>query len=138
MAEFAHPAAPPANRTTLAIVGVVVVLVLWSLFNYRAAQRREIVREVRGTITSVDAAARRAAIAAMHPKTGEQMPPISGSVPENCDIRVNDAPARLADLREGDTVRVEGRIDADRNIRANWIRVTRPIAPASMPAEARG
>jgi len=133
--------APQPSRTGKTVAVLVALLVVLSLFSYRNSQRKPIVREVTGRITRIDAAARSAEIVAVHPKTGETMPAISGHVPENCEIRIDNSPARIDDLRPGDAVAVQGRIDPDRSITANWIRVTRggesSAAPASAPVSGR-
>jgi hypothetical protein len=90
-------------------------------------------REAQGIITFVDVTARRASIEIAHPKSGAAME-ISGEVPTDCVITINDSAATLADLRVGDVAVIRGRAQREpardgkkggRRFTAESIRVTR-------------
>jgi type II secretory pathway pseudopilin PulG len=121
------------GRIGLAAVGVVVVVIF--AVSYGSKRSAEKVRQERGTITQIDLAQRMATIEIIHPRSG-QLVPITGFVPEPCEIRLDDRPAGLGDLRVGDRVVVEGRIDRDKNITARWIHATRAASPAAAESAA--
>jgi hypothetical protein len=118
------------------VAGLVILCVV--AIGWETAQRalRTQVRTVEGTIVQIDAATRQAAVEIVHPKTGKPLR-IEGSVPEGCDIQIDGEAARLADLRVGERVRVEGTIKPDLTIVANWVRVTRQDGATSQPSASR-
>jgi hypothetical protein len=118
------------TRIIIAVVGVAVVVI--AAVQYRK-QREKSLRQIQGTITSIDVASHMAAIEFVHPKSGQRFQ-LSGRVPPTCDIRINGEPATLADLKVGEQVRVEGSIDSSKRVVAKSVWVTRAPAPASAPA----
>lgn len=96
--------------------------------HYLHGKLRPQVRTVEGTIVQLDPAARRAAIEIRHPRTGKSIL-IHGDVPADCDIRIDDREATLADLTLGERARVQGTITVDGRVTANWVRVTRTAQP---------
>jgi hypothetical protein len=71
----------------------------------------------------------------VHPKSGQAMS-VTGTIPADCPIFVDDAPAQLSDLRVGDQVAVRGTVFADRSITPQWVRVQRSAAARETPASA--
>lgn len=123
MAILAHA------RKVIALSALGVVLlgtVGWRLFGAHEPPRVRELAQV--TITALDAGARTAEIAFTHPKTGRVVR-LAGAVPADCEILLNGTPARLADLRVGDTAAVRGLIHQDfsgAHVEARWVSVRRP------------
>jgi len=90
------------------LVGCVVAVVAIAGFFLGVRSPRHEIREAQGVITFVDLATRRASIETIHPESGAAVE-ISGEVPTDCVITINESPAMLADLRAGDTAIVSGR-----------------------------
>ncbi len=113
------------------IVVAVVGFAVWTVVRRYAGARQH---TIDATITMLDVGHRTARIEFIHPRSG--LPgQVSGAIPENCPIYINDelAPRGLADLRVGDQGTVRARIHADQTIEAEWVRVRRPAA-SSQPA----
>ena len=109
-------------KTIVAVGALVVVATLAVAVTYRLL--REDVRTITGTITRIDLETRTASIEFVHRKTGRTLR-IDGTVPPDCDIRIDGRPARLSDLKVGQHTTVQGTIHRDATISANWVRVTR-------------
>ena len=125
------------NTVVLILVGIVVVVSLGIGVVRRMTDMQ--VRTISGTIMSLDAQARMASIEFVHPKTGRTLQ-IDGTVPPGCDIRIDDEPADMDDLRIGEQAEVEGTIHRDMTISVNWVRVSRTgngstTRPTSTPAD---
>ncbi|MFH1747115.1 MAG: hypothetical protein ABIG44_08735 [Planctomycetota bacterium] len=82
------------------------------------------VHTITGTITALDVSSRTATLEFVHPKSGRTIT-LEGSVPLDCDIRIDDRPADLADLRVGEEASVGGAIHGDMSVTANWVRISR-------------
>jgi hypothetical protein len=110
------------QRVIIGVVGLAVAVTVWWV-----AQRRPLAftREIQGTVIAVDPAARTASLEFPHPRTGELLT-LEGSVPADCEIRVNGKPATIADVHVGDVVRVKGHVDASKHITARWVHIQRP------------
>jgi len=106
------------------IIGSLAMLLIVALYQGGTAK----VREITGTVTSLDPTARTASLVFAHPKTGEPIE-LSGQVPLECDIRIDDKPAQIAELKVGDVVQVRATIHNNAKITANRIRVTRGTTP---------
>lgn len=129
------------RRVGIAIVGVVVIAGVWGTVKWRGTGW--VTRTVEGTIVELDPATRRATLEVIHPKTGEPIR-IPGRVPPECSLEIDGAPARLADLRIGDTAKVRGSIGVSKQISVEWVKVFRTrspndangpgLAPATAPA----
>lgn len=87
-------------------VGVVGVLLLAALANRPSGTR---VKEVDAVLTYVDPATRTLAVKITDPSSNAPLE-LSGEVPADCDIRVNDDTATLADLHAGDKARIRARL----------------------------
>jgi len=120
------------KRVVIAVVAIAVVIVVGSLYRKRHQTN---VYQTQGTITGIDVARRQASLEFTHPKSGQHFQ-LAGEVPEDCRISIDDKPATLADLKVGDTVRVEGTIDSSKRVTAKaiWAMRTRPTATAPTTA----
>jgi hypothetical protein len=96
----------------------------------------EKLRTISGRITSIDTNSRTASLEFVHPKTGETLR-LHGQVPLDCDIRIDDRPATLAELQPGERVEVEGIVHRDRTLSAIRVRVSRSAGSSSKPAAER-
>ena len=126
---------PAASKGRLWIIAVVVLCaaVLSGLRFMAGAPSHE----GRGTIVSLDVAARKATVEAVDPANGNTRDYV-GSVPLDCPITLNGKPAKLEDLKIGDRARVRVRsdrkapkVDGKRPVIAEMIDVTRKEGAAS-------
>jgi hypothetical protein len=120
------------TRLIIAVVAIVVVIVVGS--EYRR-QQKDSVRQIEGTITAIDVAARQASVEFVHPKSGQRFQ-LAGDVPADCEIRIDDKPATLADLKVGDVVQVKGTMGDNRRVTATAVWATRSTPTATAPAAA--
>ncbi len=120
------------TRVIIAVVAIAVVIVVGSLYRKRHETN---VYEIRGTITGIDVAGRQASLEFTHPKNGQRFQ-LAGEVPTDCRISIDDKPATLADLKVGDTVRVEGTIDSGKRVTAKAIWAMRATPTATAPTTA--
>ncbi|MGD8453353.1 MAG: hypothetical protein PVJ57_16190 [Phycisphaerae bacterium] len=120
------------TRVIIAVIGIVVIVAVTAMVARRMLRSKKYT--VTGTIVRVDLTTRTAAMAVVHPKTGQTLE-IEGRVPPECPIWIDEEPADLEDLRVGETVQVEGVMSWDRTMSANWVRATRAAeTPATAPA----
>jgi hypothetical protein len=131
-----------AQSKALIFAGIAVVVIAIVAYNVsRKLQPR--VRTVPDvTLVKLDIEKRTAEVRFVHPKSSRPIL-LSGRVPEDCAITINDEPATLADLRVGDVATVRGMIYPDQSVEAEWVKVTRPTdtqpsttAPAATPPDA--
>jgi len=87
------------------------------------------VRSVKGTVVRVDPATRRATLEIVDPRGGNAFE-ITGSIPPECEILIDEQKASLEDIRIGDFARVKGRLYWDKSVIAQRVRVER-TKPAS-------
>jgi hypothetical protein len=119
----------------LVVAGFAVAAILIAVLSLNGPGEK--VKTVSGRIRSIDTAARTASLEIVHPKTGEKLL-LEGRVPLDCDIRIDDRPATLADLRPGERIEVEGIIHRDRSLSANRVRASRVEATvSSQPASSQ-
>jgi ribosomal protein L19 len=129
----------PAAKKRLVLITLIVVLI--AVFGWVAIRHgsRTRVREFSGvTIKRIDTAARTAEIEFIHPETGRPTR-VAGTAVPDCEVLINDQPAALGDLREGDTVTVSVRIHQSYfgySVEAERIHAFRePGGPTSGPSE---
>jgi hypothetical protein len=116
------------TRPVLAAAAVVILLAAW--LGYKINKRTHVVREISGTVLSVDPDERTASIEFIHPRTGKAFQ-LTGHVPETCDITIDGKPATLRDIRVGDVVRAQGALANDKTITVNWARIQRAANTAT-------
>ncbi len=93
------------TKIGLIVIGVAVVaLLIWQQLAGPVAQEGD------GTITFLDAAARKAALEVVDPANGATRE-YRGDIPAECVITINGKPARLEELKVGDRVHVNVRLD---------------------------
>lgn len=94
--------------------------------------KREMTREVKGTILRIDKEARIGVLRVGTPTTAIQQ--VTGDIAKSCAITVNGKPATLSDVRVGDRVKVKASVrqvsgigpSRDRNMEVLEIHVKRP------------
>jgi len=121
------------RRVLIGLLGCAVVGVVWA--NFGRHHRKQKLREVEGTILDIDVASRTASLEFTHPKSG-QLFTVSGILPVHCDIQIDGQPAKLTDLRVGETARVGGTFDSAKRVTCNWVHVWRQSDMASSPPAA--
>jgi hypothetical protein len=132
----------PAARKAL-ILGGVAIIVIAGLAAYARHLTRPREYELKSaTITSLEferqgerIVSARGVLEFVHPRSGQTMS-VTGTIPADCPIFVDGAPAQLPDLRVGDQVAVRGTVFADRTITPQWVRVQRSSAARQDSASA--
>jgi len=110
------------NSQKRAITIVVVLgLIIGLSFTIQSLMPQTEVFEVEGTITSLNTETRSATFEYISPLKGKRRE-MSSIVPEDCTLKLNGAPAQLADFQAGDTAKVTVRIN----------RKTKDIVPLSI------
>jgi len=104
------------NKRNLILIAVPILLIVASIL---VVKFKTPTFETEGTITSLNAATRTASFEYQNPRTGKQIES-SASIPEDCEILINDKPATLSDVRVGEKAVV----------RASWNKQKKEIRPA--------
>ena len=109
---------------------VLIVIIIGTVLRKRMhSSVTSVSKEVRGTFTFIDVEKRTAAIEIINPSSNAAME-VSGQVPPECRITLDDKPATLADLKAGDKALIKARMirqdrRSARHVIADEIHVTR-------------
>lgn len=82
------------------------------------------IRSVKGTVVHVDTVARKATLEIKDPRGGNAFE-ITGTIPPECPITIDGAPAAIGDVRVGDFARVKGELKRDKSVIALQVKVER-------------
>jgi hypothetical protein len=97
---------PAAIAAGIALLVIVVMVAVMS----RPEERNEnTLHEVEAVVTYIDPATRTLGVQIPDPHRDATLD-VSGEVPADCEITINDESATLADLRAGDQARIWGRL----------------------------